>query len=316
MKYTVGCVPYANAIPLVAWFEKLGEKSPVRVRYDIPSRLPALLATGEADAILVSSVDALLMQGRRMAEGVCIGSHGPVKSVRLFSKVPPSDITSLALDDSSMTSNRLAQVVLRERFEIQPSTHPHTPDLTEMLDGHDACVLIGDIGMTSPSEGLHVLDLGEEWRRLTGKPFVWAAWVGQERLTPELALWLATAAGHYCVGRDLAAETLGYKASRLLMSKWFRELEDSTRDHIDSQRAKLLEIAKLKVGWQDDTLRDYFLNVMVYEMDDSVLNGLREFQRLLLKNGFDDCVHFPDIVSPATANLDAMREFGPISQTG
>jgi chorismate dehydratase len=213
-----------------------------------------------------------------MAAGVCIGSHGPVKSVRLFSKVPPTEIQSLALDQSSMTSNRLAQIILSERYGSFSTTHQHAPDLAAMLRDHDACVLIGDIGMTSPADGLYVLDLGEEWRALTGKPFVWAAWIGDEALTPELSGWLLKASRHYCVGRELSG------AARCAP-------EDTA-----ARQKRVLEIGAAKPGWTEDMLRDYFLNVMVYEMDEFVLSGLREFQRLLLAHGFDDCVHFPTIV--------------------
>ena len=184
MPFTVGSVPYVNAVPLVAQFESLGEASPVRVRYAVPSQLPAMLESGEADAILVSSIEALRKPGLRMASGVCIGSVGAVESVRLFSWVPFSEIGSLALDASSMTSNALAQIVLRETYGVAPSVcvRPSLPP--EELDEADACVLIGDVGMASEGRGMHVLDLGLAWWELTGLPFVWAAWVGGEGLSP------------------------------------------------------------------------------------------------------------------------------------
>src|SRR5471032_1724555 len=105
MKYTVGSVPYLNAKPLVRAFEVWGEESPVNVIYEVPSKLPALLAAGEVQAIMVSSIEAFRHPGSRIAEGVCIGSQREVMSVRLFSKVPPRMIETLALDQSSMTSN-------------------------------------------------------------------------------------------------------------------------------------------------------------------------------------------------------------------
>jgi chorismate dehydratase len=268
MTTTVGSVPYANALPLVARFE-LDPNSRVRVIYDVPSRLPQLLESGDASAILVSSVDALRVPGRRMAAGVCIGSDGPVKSVRLFSKVPFYQIGSLALDQSSMTSNRLAQVLLAEIAGVRPMCAPEPPDQERMLAKYDACVLIGDIGMLAPSEGLHVLDMGEAWTRLTGLPFVWAAWIGGDGLSADLAGKLRESARQSGVGKT----------------------------HPDSDRAaKLFEFAKGKVDWPEGMLEDYFQNVMVYEMGERALDGLREFQRLLLKHGFDDCVHFPEIV--------------------
>jgi chorismate dehydratase len=271
LKYTVGSVPYANAIPLVARFEQLGDESSVLLRYDVPSRLPALLATGEAEAILVSSVDALRVPGRQMAAGVCIGSDGPVKSVRLFSKVRPSEIKTLALDSSSMTSNRLAQIILRERFGVCPEIREYRPNLGEMLQSADACVLIGDVGMTSDGSGLEVLDLGEEWTDLTSLPFVWAGWIGN-LLDGELVRLLNEAAQFYGAGK---------KASRNL-----------------ERRPDLMRIATDRLNWNEESISDYFFDVMVYQMDDRMLQGLRAFQELLKRNGFADCKEFPEIIHP------------------
>jgi chorismate dehydratase len=195
-----------------------------------------------------------------MAGGVCIGSRGAVQSVRLFSRVPVSEIGSLALDESSMTSNRLAQVILRERFGVAPATEYHPPSLEGMLRACDACVLIGDIGMMAPSEGLHVLDLGSEWRALTGLPFVWAGWIGSEGLTDELSHRLRVA----------ASAPIDQALILKVVDRW---------------------------GWPEDTVRDYLTQTMDYRMDDTMLRGLREFQARLIANGFDDCRHFPQIVS-------------------
>jgi len=260
-------------------FEEMGAASPVKVLYDVPSRLPALLDSGEAQAILVSSIDALRTPGRRMAEGVCIGSNGQVKSVRLFSKVPPSEITSLALDRSSMTSNRLAQVILRERYGASFTTEEMPPSLPEMLKSHDAGVLIGDIGMMADGTGLHVLDLGEEWTNLTGKPFVWAAWIGGSEVTPELAWWLNRAAA--CAG------------SR----------SENEPDFIQRNRQAMVARAMSQANWPEETAKDYFENVMVYRMNEPMLDGLREYQRRLVVNGFDDAQYFPEIVAAAEPSL-------------
>ena len=268
-QFTVGSVPYVNAIPLVAKFET-EQDPPVRVIYAVPSKLPELLESGEADAILVSSVDALRHPGRRMVDGVCIGSNGPVKSVRLFSKVPFEQIQSLALDQSSMTSNRLAQVVLKERHGISPWAEPELPNQAEMLAKHDACVLIGDIGMLASTEGLHVLDLGEAFTSLTGLPFVWAAWIGGKGLTAELADDLRIAARYMPVGQG--------------------------RENGTGDLAELVALTKAKSGWTEVMIRDYYLNVMVYSMDRRALDGYRRFRSLLLRDGFRDCRHFPKLI--------------------
>lgn len=267
--HVVGCVPYVNAIPLVIAFDE--ERAPVRVVYDVPSKLPALLEAGEAEAILVSSVDALRVPRRRMVGGVCIGTRGAVKSVRVFSKVAPEQIRTLALDASSMTSNRLAQIVLRETYGVRPEVTTQPPALDPMLEEADACVLIGDIGMVAQGEGLTVLDLGEEWFRLTGLPFVWAAWIGTDRLSAELAEHL-----------------------RAAMHATSDENSDSQER--ETLRHRAVARATGHPNWTDAMIWDYFENVMSYRMDDAMLAGLREYQRRLIASGFDDCVHFPRVV--------------------
>jgi chorismate dehydratase len=55
------------------------------------------------------------------------------------------------------------------------------PDLRAMTAAHGAAVLIGDPALEADHEALGLLktDLGEAWRQLTGRPFVYAAWTGR-----------------------------------------------------------------------------------------------------------------------------------------
>ena len=259
-KFTIGCVPFVNARPLVAWFDSLGLESPVRVVYEIPSLLPQMLDEGRADAVLASSFDALVTPGRRIAEGVCIGSYGKAESVKLFSKVPFSEIGSLALDQSSMTSNHLAQIVLIETYGAQPSVEVAKPNLDAMLESHDAAVLIGDIGMTTKGDGRHVLDLGEAWTAMTGLPFVWAAWIGGEGLTSELA-------------------TLLHEAER-----WSNE-------HIQD----VIDQATEASGWDRNACARYLTRTMLYPMGEREIAGLRAFKDALLRCGLVDSTVFPTV---------------------
>lgn len=182
MPFKVGCVPYLNAKPLVRQFAELGSQSPVEVVFEVPSKLPQLLDSGDVQAILVSSIEAF-RRPCRVVSGVSISSQRAVKSVRLFSEVPFEQIKTLTLDPSSMTSNALAQIVLDELFDARP----------EVSDHGQAQVLIGDAGMRHEGANF-MLDLGSAWLELTGYPFVWAVWLGGESLTSELANHLRTSA--------------------------------------------------------------------------------------------------------------------------
>jgi len=270
MKYTIGSVPYLNAKPLVRMFEELGEESPVHVIYEVPSKLPSMLAANTVQAIMVSSIESLRNPGNRVAEGVCIGSQREVLSVRVFSKVPPVEIKTLALDQSSMTSNALAQIVLAEGYGVKPKCGPMLPSLGEMLAEHDACVLIGDNGMREQGEGLHILDLGLEWFKLRNLPFVWAVWLGNQGLTPDLAGLLANS-------------------------------EHWGESHLE----RVIADAPGNTGIPLELCDRYFKEIMHYPMHERELEGLREFGSSLEKHGFLDRAYFPEIVSPESNRLVA-----------
>ena len=105
----VGAVSYLNAKPL---YYGLCDLLPqVRLSMDVPSRLAELLAAGELDVALIPSVEYLrgATRGYEIIPGFAIAAHGPVRSVKLFSRVPWHRIERLALDAGSRTSQVLAQ---------------------------------------------------------------------------------------------------------------------------------------------------------------------------------------------------------------
>ncbi len=261
---TVGCVPYVNAAPLVWRFKQPG--SPVRVLYDVPSRLPAMLEAGQADAVLASSYDALATPGRRVAAGVGICSNGPVASVRLFSRVPFADIETLALDSASLTSNHLAQILLGELHGVRPRLSTLPPDQSAMLAQCDACVLIGDIGMRSPSEGLYVMDLGEAWTQMTGLPFVWAMWIGGTRLDEALATTLEA-------------------ASRLDLAEW----------------EEMVSATAATSGWPLETVGRYLRENVYHAGGEEEMQGLALFGEKMLANKLVDLLNTPDVVEDLRA---------------
>ncbi|MEO7714777.1 MAG: menaquinone biosynthesis protein [Capsulimonas sp.] len=192
----IGSVPYLNEKPLTRWFEHTeeGRASGIKVIYAVPSQLAAMLAAGEIHAALVSSFEYFRTPGYGILPGVSISSQDEILAVRAFSQLPWKLTTSVALDTSSLTSVALLKILLAEQYNIHPSYLHHAPDLPAMLQVADAGLLIGDKGMLANNEGLHTLDLGAAWRKLTGLPFVFAVWLGDpDRVTPELIKALKTA---------------------------------------------------------------------------------------------------------------------------
>ncbi len=176
----IGAVSYLNSKPLV---EDLQELCPDSVcLFDVPSRLADGLANGDLDVALIPSVEAFLDPEYEVVSDACVATHGPVLSVKLYSRVHPGEIQTLALDEGSRTSAALARIMLVERFGVSPFLQKLPLQKTTRDTDADAVLLIGDRAISPPNETFHtVWDLGEEWVSWTGLPFVFAMWVTRKQ---------------------------------------------------------------------------------------------------------------------------------------
>jgi chorismate dehydratase len=178
----VGAVRYLNAKPL--YFGLGAMASEVVLEMDLPSRLADRLGSGLLDVALIPSVEYLrgAHLGYRILPGFAIASGGPVRSVKLYSRVPFDRIDRLALDEGSRTSQALARVWLLEAHGVRPTiVEPLPMGVPVQESTADAVLLIGDRAMRDPDEPFHaVVDLAEAWRALTGLPFVFALWVARD----------------------------------------------------------------------------------------------------------------------------------------
>jgi chorismate dehydratase len=171
----LGAVSYLNAEPSVHGLE---HDPGFRIERDLPARVAVRLHAGEIDLGLVPSIEYAF--GRyAVVPGVAIASRGPVRSVRLFHRGPLEAVRKVALDTSSRASAGLVRVLLHARLGRDPEYVPMAPGLDAMLTAADAALLIGDPALDLDSD-VPALDLGEEWTRLTGLPFVYAFWAGPE----------------------------------------------------------------------------------------------------------------------------------------
>ena len=236
----VGCVKYLNARPLISDYD-----GPVLFRH--PSELAVDIAEGRLDAALVPVFEGLGDRRYWIADGAAIASNGPVYSVYIAYRGELSDIQVLALDQASLTSVHLSQVILAEFYGIHPQcVPPHTPDA-------DARLLIGNQAIefrANPSAGWRFLDLGEEWTRRTQLPFVYAVWF----LRPDAPNVHAAAAEF-----------------RLLKERGVRRIPEIVRDD--------------KIGTQEFRHR-YLTEHIRFDLGTSEKAGLRRFAELLHKHRF------------------------------
>jgi chorismate dehydratase len=241
----VGGVPYLNGRPLTAWFEEPACDAPVELRLEVPSRLAKMLDRGELDVAMVSSIEAFRTAGKIVVPDMAIAADGPVRSVRLFSRVPLPDIRTLATDNGSLTSVALAQIILKLRYGIQPELTSIPPEPEVMLQACDAALLIGDralMGVPTP----HTLDLGAAWREHTGLPFVFA-------------VWMMTSAERTAEAWEHLAQAKAWGVTH---------------------RQEIAEAWANKTGIPVHVASDYILNIMRYDLGDRERMALERFAEL------------------------------------
>lgn len=175
----LGAVSYLNTKPLVYGLEtRPGEFD---IRFDVPSRCAALLHEGTVDLGLIPAIEYLRGDGYHIVPDVAIASDGDVATVALFTRKAMADVKSIALDLSSRTSVALTRVLCAKHWRIEPAFTPSEPDLDGMLQRADAALVIGDpaFEIDPGRRGVSKIDLGGEWKAMTGLPFVYAMWVGR-----------------------------------------------------------------------------------------------------------------------------------------
>lgn len=177
----LGVVEYLNTTPLI---EGLSHVRGLTLVPAVPSRLVGMLVRGEVDIALASIVDAVHSGEPLTVLPVgMIGCDGPTLTVRLFSRVPLDKITTIFADTDSHTSLVLCGLLLRELHGGSPRIEPLDPS-AQIADWPETMLLIGDKVVTGEHPANlypHQLDLGEAWKKLTGLPFVYAAWMCRTR---------------------------------------------------------------------------------------------------------------------------------------
>ncbi len=173
MAIRLGRISYVNMAPV---FHRL--HLDVEEVSGVPTELNAMLLDGALDIAPISSIEyARHASSLRLLPRLCVSSEGAVESIQLVSRLPFSQIRSVAVTPESATSVVLTKVLLPQ-VELVPLDTP----------GADAKLLIGDAALRSAFEDpTPHYDLGKLWLERTGLPMVFAVWAAPEPLVPGLA---------------------------------------------------------------------------------------------------------------------------------
>jgi chorismate dehydratase len=239
----VGIVNYLNSRPLAWSFLRGTAGGGIEAIFLPPAQVADLLATGQLDVGLIPSIEVARIPGLEVLPGLCVAATREVRSVLLLSRCPESEIRRLALDENSRTSAALVRILLRELHGVEPECVAAAPDLDSMMAVADAALMIGDPALAVDRTGFLVHDLAAEWRRLTGRPFVFAVWAVRS-------------------GIDLGDRAEVFQQS----------LEEG-----QAEIELLIEEAAAELGLEPAAVREYLTQCLSFELGPAEREGLEEF---------------------------------------
>jgi chorismate dehydratase len=264
----VGRIPYINCYPVYGAVDRGIVPLAAELVDGVPSALNHRMAEGTLDVSVISAVEYARDAGRYLLlPDLAISCNGPVRSVMLFARRPAEMLQGarVMVSRSSMTSVALLEMLFEHVWRARPEFVAGDAELRDVHrmgeEPHEARLVIGDAALllqqgTAGELGPrypYVYDLGLEWKRWTGLPFVFAVWVAQ-RTVP-------------------VANSLGVHASLI-----------QSRDWGLAHLAQLAAQAAEATGVAQEACHAY-LSGLDYGLSYEHLAGLTEFFRRLVHAG-------------------------------
>lgn len=182
-KIRISAVRYANTYPFIFGLTELNFGLKAVIETDHPSDCAQKLIDGRADLGLIPVAVIPLIKDPYIIGDYCIGANGKVRTVQLMSNSQFNDIERIYLDYRSRTSVSLIKVLAANLWN-EDFVWINTSEGFDFdhIRNKEAVVLIGDQCFEYEGDYLYRWDLAEEWKNLTGLPFVFAVWVSNRRL--------------------------------------------------------------------------------------------------------------------------------------
>jgi chorismate dehydratase len=258
----VAAIQFLNPAPLMWDFEHPPLRDELSARYlldyMLPSECAERLATGAANLGLVPIAALATTPGLQVLPGCTIASKGKVRSLLLVRRANQDlrQIRSVAADTASRTTVAYTRILFHKWSNRDAEFLPMRADLDAMLERADAAIVIGDPALLAleeqanrferTGEELVYHDLAEEWRTLTGLPFVSAIWGAahggplDERVTDDL----------------IRSRDHGLAHVDALAAEWAR-----------------------RIPLTEQTIRTYLTENIHYVLDEECIEGMRGFFR-------------------------------------
>lgn len=212
----------------------------ITISTDIPSLCAEKLINGQADLGLIPVAALDKLPHSRIISNYCIGASGKVETVLLLSEQPLNKINSILLDYQSRSSVILVQILAKHFWNIKADFVHAGKNYENKISGKTAGLIIGDRTFKLPKKFPYRYDLSAEWQKMTGLPFVFAAWTANNKL-PETFISNFNSALIY--GLRNIPDALKYFSGKLPVSLHRAEqyLTNNISYFLDSEKRKALD---------------------------------------------------------------------------
>jgi chorismate dehydratase len=186
-KIRISAVSYTNTKPFIYGIQHTSIFDQIDLSLDIPSDCAQKLIDDKVDIGLIPVAAALNLPEWHIVSDYCIGANGAVNSVFIFSNCDIHEVKTIQLDPQSRSSNNLAKVLMKNFWKVELQQVVNAPDYAQSADPHTAFVQIGDRTFGKRQQFKYIYDLAEEWQKMTGLPFMFAAWISNKPISQEFA---------------------------------------------------------------------------------------------------------------------------------
>jgi chorismate dehydratase len=185
-KIRISAVSYTNTKPFIYGLKHSDILQKIDLSLDNPTDCAQKLIDDVVDIGLIPVAATLNLKHWEIVSDYCIGAVGAVNSVFIFSNCDIKDVTTLQLDPQSRSSNNLAKVLLKNYWKANHLMIVNEAvDYAQSTDPQTAFVQIGDRTFGKKEQYQYVYDLAEEWKKFTGLPFVFAAWIANKPISQD-----------------------------------------------------------------------------------------------------------------------------------
>jgi chorismate dehydratase len=209
----ISIVKYLNTAPLVRGFTHGVLRGKYELSFTVPSQCAEALRAGNADVAIIPAIEYQRIPNLVILPSLSIASQKSVRSLLVVSRKPIREVTRMALDKSSRSTQTLVRILCGRQWKIAPEFFESEPHLPAMLQVADAALLIGDPALqlaiacgakadraadgamiaSAELAGLQggppllIYDVVEQWHALRKAPAVLAVWAARpEVVTPEV----------------------------------------------------------------------------------------------------------------------------------